>query len=68
MKLRIRADLILEVTDSVTVADIRDRLIAIRGKLQKISIDESSFLTVEECNHDEVPPQPCVILYSWRKE
>ena len=64
MKYRIRADLIFpEKSDAVAVGQ------GLKEQLSKVVnlLEEKSFIELEECHHDESPPQPCVILQHLEK-
>ncbi len=66
MKLRLRADLILDPTDPV-VNTIKDFLITNKNHFLKISNQETSRVIVEKCHHDETPPQPCEQIFKWEQ-
>ena len=73
MKLRIRADLILDSKDTITKNQILDFLEGIKPKLKGINTTvtsngepEVSRIDVEECRHDE--GKPCTRLSLWQKE
>ena len=65
MKYRVRIDAV--VNDTATRDKIKDGIMALQGKLQRINTFETSSIVVEECHHDESPPQPCIELYRWQK-
>ena len=56
---RIRTDLIFtKKPDAVTVG------LALKEELKKVVnlLEEKSFIELEECHHDESPPQPCKVI------
>ena len=66
MKYRIRLDAIIEPTDTVTRDQIKNLLIALKDRMQRMSAFETSSIVVQECYHDE--GLPCKVLYRWVKE
>ena len=66
MKIRLKADLFIEPTKTVLINQIRDFLVANKGKFLKIN-GETSSISVEKCRHDESPPQPCEIIFDWKQ-
>ena len=70
MKYRVRLDLILD-NDKLALANtIYNQLFTqLKDNARVITLtDEKSFLELEECHHDESPPQPCQILERIEKE
>lgn len=67
MKYRIRLDGILDAADTITRDQIKNVLVNLKDKMKKINALETSSIIVEECHHDESPPQPCKPLYKWQK-
>ena len=61
MKYRIRLDAIIEPTDTVTRDQIKNLLIALKDRMQRMSAFETSSIAVEQCYHDENPPKPCQV-------
>lgn len=65
MKYGIRVTAFIEPTDTVTRDQIKNLLIALKDRMQRMSAFETSSIVVEECYHDE--GKPCVVLYKWEK-
>jgi len=72
VKIRIRCDLILDATDDAIATEIVQYLHKLKKYFRKIRAgeiaEESSFVQVEKCYHDENPSKPCEIVYSWQAE
>ena len=66
-KYRVRIDAILDITDTTTRDQIKTFMVNLKDKLQRANAFETSSIIVEQCYHDENPPQPCTILFKWEK-
>ena len=64
MKYRIKADLIFNLTgDGSTFFQTIKNYSGLLNKIINLqATGENSFIELEECHHDETPPQPCKIL------
>ena len=65
MKYRITIDSFLDKTDTVSRDQIKNFIVALRDKMQRMSNMETSSIVIQECYHDE--GKPCVVLYQWQK-
>lgn len=66
MKIRIRIDAIFDPIDTTHIDDLRNKVVALRDFMGRITPFETSSITVENCRHDE--GGQCEILYQWEKE
>ena len=71
MKLRLRADLILDIANRTELEALRDQMLPVFQHSENVNEglgnEELSWIEVQECHHDEDPPQPCVVLAKWIK-
>ncbi len=58
----------IDINDGETRDRIRNGIVALRDKLLRANAVESSYIEVQKCYHDEIPPKPCEVLYRWDKE
>lgn len=67
MKYRVRCDLIFNKTDNakdiIKLFESHNTI----GKVMNLA-REKSFIELEECHHDESPPQPCKVISRIEKE
>jgi len=72
MKIRVRADIILDVDNAATAKAIFEFLkqhkslfrIIRRGQIA----EERSYIIIEKCYHDEDPTKPCEVIAEIRAE
>lgn len=67
MKIRVRIVASFEVADQATAVGLRNTVMTLQSKMVRVNALETSSIMVEECHHDETPPQPCVELFRWEK-
>ena len=65
MKYRITIDSFLDSADTVTRDQVKNFIIALQIKMQRMSAMETSSIVIQECYHDE--GKACVELYKWEK-
>lgn len=66
MKIRIRIDAVFDPTDTISIDQLKNGIIALQSKLKRVNTVETSTITVEKCYHDE--GGSCEQIYSWAKE
>lgn len=68
MKYKVRAILIIDPTETVTINQIKDFLVANKVKFLKVNENMISSISVEKCYHDQIPSLPCEVIFNWQKE
>jgi len=68
MKLRADICIVINPADTPTRDSVINFFNALKPKLLKLNLQETSRIVVQKCYHDETPVKPCEVILEWHKE
>ena len=68
MKIRFDLCLILDPTDVPAKDALVNYMENLKPKLERLNLEETSYIQVQKCYHDETPVKPCEVILEWHKE